>query len=149
MRRGLAIAVITVAGVPGLGAAATPRPAAVATAQPAEEPDPCADVAGRAEVSSCWAREAERAEAEMRVAYEALLRKLTGRAADALRKAQKAWVDAREAQLALHFAIANPEGRHNWDDSICDAIARRELTRQRTQVLKRLARPAADDACLL
>ena len=114
-----------------------------------DEPDPCAETVGRSEASACWSREAERAELELREAYDALLRKLPSRAGDALRKSQKAWLDARDAQLALLYAIANPDNRHSWEHTICSTIARRELTRARVLVLKRLAEPAREEECPL
>jgi uncharacterized protein YecT (DUF1311 family) len=114
-----------------------------------DEPDPCADAIGRSEASACWSRESERAELELREAYDALLKKLPSRAADALRKSQKAWLDARDAQLALLYAIANPDNRHSWEHTLCSTIARRELTRARVLVLKRLAEPAHDEECPL
>lgn len=123
--------------------------AAPARAQQTDEPDPCADVAGRVATSSCWTREAERADQEMRETYDALLLKLPRRAADTLKKAQKLWLDYREAQLALLFAIANPANVHSWDDSICSAIARRELALERTRALKRLGEKRPDEACPL
>lgn len=123
--------------------------AGTALAQQTEGPDPCDSVVGRADTGACWAREAENAEAGMREAYDALLKKLPPRAAAALTRAQKAWLEARDAHLALLHAAANPGNRHSWEDSICSAIARRELTLQRTRALKRLAEPAQDEACPL
>jgi uncharacterized protein YecT (DUF1311 family) len=114
-----------------------------------EEPDPCADTIGRSEASACWSREAERTELELREAYDALLKKLPARAGDALRKSQKAWLDARDAQLALLYTIANPDNRHSWQHTLCSTIARRELTRARVLVLRRLADPAHDEECPL
>ena len=120
-----------------------------ARAQERDEPDPCADVAGRMAAVACWAREAERADLEMREAYAALLVKLPPHAADALKKAQRLWLESRDAHLALLFAIANPSNTHRWEDSLCGAIARRELARERTQALKRLQQPSRDEACPL
>jgi uncharacterized protein YecT (DUF1311 family) len=141
MSAGLANAAVAVAVVLCLAGAAG--------AQQPDEPDPCADAIGKVDSGACWSREADRAEVEMRQLYDSLLQRLPGRAADALRKAQKAWLDARETQIVLLSAIANPTGRHRWEDSICAAIARRQITLQRTQVLRRLAQPAGDDACPL
>jgi uncharacterized protein YecT (DUF1311 family) len=135
----------TVASLLVLGFAAAAR----AQAPLPDEPDPCAETAGRSEASACWSREAERAELELREAYDALLKKLPSRAADALRRSQKAWLDARGAQLALLYAIANPDNRHSWEHTLCSTIARRELTRARILVLKRLADPARDEECPL
>jgi uncharacterized protein YecT (DUF1311 family) len=141
MRRLRAFAAATVAAVLCL--------ATTARAQQPDEVDPCADVAGRIDTSACWAREAERAESELHEALDALLAKLPSRAAEALRKDQKLWLESRDAHLALLFAIANPENRHRWEDAICAAIAKRELTRARTRVLKRLGEPGRDEACPL
>lgn len=142
MRRGV-LAVTVSFLVLGLAAAARAQAPAL------DEPDPCADTVGRSEASACWSREAERAELELREAYDALLKKLPARAGDALRKSQKAWLDARDAQLALLYAIANPDNRHSWEHTLCATIARRELTRARILALKRLADPARDEECPL
>ncbi len=132
-----------------VGLGTLPFWAAPARAQQPDEPDPCADAAGRLETSKCWTREAERADQEMREAYDTLLLKLPRRAADALKKAQKLWLDDREAHLLLLYAIANPANVHDWDDATCAAIARRELALQRTRVLKRLGEKRPDEACPL
>jgi uncharacterized protein YecT (DUF1311 family) len=123
--------------------------AAPARCQSSEEPDPCADAGGQIAATACWAREADRADVEMREAYNALLQKLTPRAAGALKKAQKLWLEARAAHLELLLAIANPSNEHRWQDSICLAIARRELARERTRELRRLLEPPPDQACPL
>jgi uncharacterized protein YecT (DUF1311 family) len=132
-----------------VGLGTLPFWAAPARAQQPDEPDPCADAPGRLETSKCWTREAERADQEMREAYDALLLKLPRRAAGALKKAQKLWLDDREAHLLLLYAIANPANVHDWDDATCAAIARRELALQRTRVLKRLGERRPDEACPL
>lgn len=123
--------------------------AGAAHAQQLDDPDPCADAVGQVESGACWAREAERVELELRGAVEALAAKLPSRAADALRKDQKLWQESRDAHLALLYAIGNPGNRHRWEDSICAAIAKRELALARIVVLKRLGQPLRDQACPL
>ena len=141
MRRAAGFATVAVVGLLSL--------AGTARAQQSEDLDPCGSAVGRADAGACWAREADGAEASMREVYDALLKKLPARAASALTKGQKLWLEARDAHLALLYAAANPKNRHSWEDSICSEIARRELTLQRTLALKRLAQPAQDEACPL
>jgi len=141
MRRPMALATIALA----LLGAATPA----ARAQQRDEPDPCAQAVGRIENSACWTREAEHADQEMRQVYDKLLLALPRPTAEALRKAQKAWQESRDAHLALLFLMANPSNVHRWEASICAAIARRELAVGRARALRRLAEPREDDACPL
>jgi uncharacterized protein YecT (DUF1311 family) len=143
MRAGLgtsALAVVLWIGWPG---------AARAGAQEVQDPDPCADIAGASEQNQCWTKEAERADVEMKETLDALLAKLPPPAAAELKKAQKAWLEFRDAHLALLYAAANPKRIHRTEDLVCSQIARRELSRRRTRDLKRLLTPAADEACPL
>ncbi len=116
-------------------------------AQSADEPDPCADAVGGSEQNQCWVRQAEHADAEMKQALDALVAKLPSGAAGELKKAQKAWLDFREAHLAMLYTATNPKRVHSTDASICNTIARWQLARQRTREMRRLLTPAADEAC--
>ena len=122
----------------GLGA----RPAGT---QVANEPDPCGDAASDGEQGACWNQEADKADLQMKEALDALLAKLPARGAAELKKAQKAWLEYREAHLTMLYTVDNPDGRRRVDGLTCAAIARRELALSRTRELKRLLKPPADD----
>lgn len=131
----LACAALLAAGTPAL-------------AQAADEPDPCASAVGNSDVAGCWAREVERADARMGAALVSALAKLEPHGAGGgLRRAQKAWLEFREAQLDLLQAVLNPGRVHRWADTICLAIARRQLTLERARALERLADPTGDGSC--
>ncbi|HVO09852.1 MAG TPA: lysozyme inhibitor LprI family protein [Vicinamibacteria bacterium] len=121
-----------------------------AGAQVGDEPDPCADAVGPIDQGACWTQEADTADTQMREALDALVAKLPAKGAAEARKAQKAWLEYREAHLAMLYAVENADGRHPIDRLTCAAIARRQLALARTRELQRLLRPAAaDEACRL
>jgi uncharacterized protein YecT (DUF1311 family) len=105
------------------------------------EPDPCASTVTHGELKMCWAREVDRAETEMKEAYAAVRAGLPRHRGEGLTKAQKLWVQFRDAQVrALYW-----ESRHDPDLFTCALIARRQLTRGRTAELKRMLHDAGDD----
>ncbi len=118
-------------------------------AQEPGSPDPCASTERLGELNSCWAREVERANGDMRLAYDALLGKLPRNAADRLKKAQKLWLEFRDAHVAMLTAASESGGSHGPEVVLCMLIAKRELTRRRTEALQQLLHPRKDDACLL
>ena len=120
-----------------------------ARAQAADDPDPCAFAVGRGEIAACWAREAARADARLRSAYAAALTRLPSRGMAGLKRAQKAWLEFRDAEVAALSALADPKGGYDWERSICAAIARRQLNLERARALERLAERTAGDACPL
>jgi uncharacterized protein YecT (DUF1311 family) len=120
-----------------------------ARAQAADEPDPCASAAGSSEIASCWTREAQRADERLRGAYAAALARLPPRSTEGLRRAQKAWLEFREAEVAALSSIPEAKAGYDWERSICAAIARRQLTLERARALERLAQRTLDDACPL
>jgi len=115
----------------------------------ADEPDPCAHGLRQSDVNVCWATEAERADTEMKEAYGALVAKLPHQAAESLRKAQKLWLEFREAHVATLYGAPNPFKVYGPAYPTCLSIARRQLTLARTKELKRLLQPDPDDLCPL
>ena len=115
-------------------------------AQGVEEPEPCANTVRLGDANKCWAREAERADSEMREAYLTAVEKLPHRAAENLKKAQKAWLEFREAHVATVFGDANPLGTYGPEYPMCVSIVRWHLAQDRTKELRRLLRPPDDDS---
>ena len=118
-------------------------------AQSEEEPDPCAHIYGQMALTSCWAREAERADEEMNHAYLALLQKLPERGARSLEKAQKLWLEFREAHLGTLYGVDDPKAVFGRDYFVCFSISKVSLTRARTRDLARLLEPDGEIVCPL
>ncbi len=105
------------------------------------EPDPCASTVTKGELRLCWAREVERADVEMRQAFDAAFAGFPRARRDDFKRAQKAWSLFRDAQLR-----ALDSGQlHEVEVFTCSLIARVQLTRKRTAELKRMLQEAADD----
>jgi uncharacterized protein YecT (DUF1311 family) len=109
------------------------------------EPDPCASTVTHGELKMCWAREVDRAETEMKKAYAAVCAGLPRRRAEDLTKAQKLWVQFRDAQVRALYG----ERLHDPDLFTCALIAQRQLTRGRTAELKRMLHGGDDLFCPL
>jgi uncharacterized protein YecT (DUF1311 family) len=118
-------------------------------AQGAEEPEPCSSTVRLGDANRCWAREAERADSEMTQTYLAAVDKLSRPVAEKLKKAQKLWLEFRNAEVAALFGEANPRGTYGPEYPMCVSIARWKLARARTRQLKRLLQPDEDSLCPL
>jgi len=118
---------------------------------PAEtvEIDPCAHVYGQADLNACWAREADRADAEMEGVYLALRQQLPRRAASSLEKAQRLWREFRDAHVATQFGVDDPRAVWGREYPMCVLIARYVMSRERTRELRRLQSPSPDTVCPL
>jgi uncharacterized protein YecT (DUF1311 family) len=121
---------------------------APAGAQPPEEPDPCGHAYGP-DLNKCWAREVERTEDEMNRVYRTLRMRLPDRAAEGLEKAQKLWLEFREAHLQAQYGADNPRQIWGSDYLICLSISRASLNRARTRELRRLLEPDGETLCPL
>lgn len=119
-----------------------------AQAQGVEEPEPCADTVRLGDAARCWAREAERADVEMKQVYLTAVEKLPHRAAENLKKAQKLWLDFREAHIATLLGDSTPLTA-GPDYPLCLSILRWRLARDRTAELKRLLQPDDESVCPL
>jgi len=118
-------------------------------AQGVDEPDPCAYTVQQGDANTCWAREAERADSEMRQAYLTAVEKLPHRAAESLKKAQKLWLEFRAAHVATLLGEPNPFATYGPVYPMCVSIARWQLARDRTRELKRLLQHDDESVCPL
>jgi uncharacterized protein YecT (DUF1311 family) len=118
------------------------------SAQPQVEPDPCTHAYGR-DLTDCWAREVERSDDEMNRVYRDLRKRLPNRASKGLEKAQKLWLEFREAHLATQYGVKSPTRTWGLDYPICLSISRVALNRARTQELRRLLEPDDETLCPL
>jgi uncharacterized protein YecT (DUF1311 family) len=117
-------------------------------AQGIEEPTPCTDTVRLGDTNRCWAQEAERADVEMRQVYLTALEKLSRRAAENLKKAQKLWLEFRDAHTATVLGDENALA-NGLEYSLCLSILRWRLARERTAELKRLLQPDDESMCPL
>lgn len=124
---------------------ASALPAAEGLALTEGEPDPCASTVTHGELKLCWAREVDYANEEMHHAVEALITRLPRDSAGAFRKAQRRWVEFRDAQVSVLFR----ERLHDAERFTCALIAQRQLTRARTRQLRELLRAMEGDLCPL
>jgi uncharacterized protein YecT (DUF1311 family) len=88
------------------------------------------------------------AEREMNVVYTSLLKKLQNnpKAQAHLRKAQRAWIAYRDAQIEADF----PSSSVTVCGSVCPmciALEFEQLTRERTKLLERMIKPEEGDVC--
>ena len=118
-------------------------------AQSLEDPDACAHVYGQGDLNSCWAREAERTEAEMNQVYLALRQKLPERAGEGLEEAQELWEKFREAHIRTLYGVDSPAVTWGREYPMCLAISRTILNRERTRQLRRILEENEDTICPL
>ncbi len=132
-----------------VGAVAVVWLAAGAARAQDDMPDPCANAARSLDSRTCWSREVEKADAELNNVFNALLAKVPSTTAARLKKAQKLWVQFRDAQLdALYGADGRTRG-HDPERYICFLIAKRQLVLARAGELDRMGQSHPDDACPL
>ena len=95
------------------------------------------------------AREAERADEEMSQLYLALRDRLPKRASQSLEKAQKLWLEFRDAHLQTVYGVESPTRTWGLDYPICLSMSRVTLTRARTRQLRKIAEPDEETLCPL
>jgi uncharacterized protein YecT (DUF1311 family) len=133
----------------GAGALACVFLASPPPAVPSEgEPDPCAHAFGP-DLNPCWAREAQHANDEMQEVVQALREKLPKRASKSLEKAQKHWLEFRDAHLQTLYGVESPTKTWGLDYPICLSMSRVALTRARTRELLRILEPDEEALCPL
>ncbi len=141
MAKGTGVVIAVAVGVAVLGRGPV-------RAQTVDEPEPCADTVRLGDTNKCWAQEAERADVEMRQVYLTAVEKLSRRAAENLKKAQKLWLEFRDAHTATLMGDENALA-NGPEYSLCLSILRWRLARERTAELKRLLHPDDESMCPL
>jgi uncharacterized protein YecT (DUF1311 family) len=106
-------------------------------------------VYGQTDLNSCWSREAERSETEMKQVYLTLLQRLPERAAEGLKEGQELWEKFREAHLKTLYGVERPTATWGREYPMCLSISRTLLNRERTQQLRRILKPDEETICPL
>ena len=119
----------------------------MAQAQKSKAPD-CLDTAQtQSEMNDCAGRIANRADRELNETYQSILKKYTSNAVfiDRLRKAQRAWVALRDAQMEMKF----PPGQGGGTvDPMCMSLYKAGLTNARNKELQEWLKGAEEgDVC--
>jgi uncharacterized protein YecT (DUF1311 family) len=135
-----------VAALRAAGLLLLPALGAPLAAEDASEVDPCVSAQTDSEARSCWAAEAARADREMRQALERLVGRLPREAAERLRKAQRLWLDFRDAHLT---ALVAGRDRRDPQRILCLLITKRQLARERTRQLEEMSQADAGSACTI
>ncbi len=100
-----------------------------------KSPD-CLDTAqSQGELNECAFGKASQADHELNQTYQAILQKYSDRAVfiDRLRKAQRAWLTFRDAQLEMMFPSGEGAGSV---EPMCYGLYKAELTQQRSKELR-------------
>lgn len=105
-------------------------------AQKPSTPPDCLDTAQtQGELNDCAGGKARQADQKLNQTYQAVLKKYADKAEfiDHLRKAQRAWLTFRDAQLEMKF----PPGEESGSvEPMCYALYKADLTEQRSNELK-------------
>jgi uncharacterized protein YecT (DUF1311 family) len=112
-------------------------------AAPAQGQEPACDPAGtQLEMNQCASDDLRKADDELNAVYRQVLASMKGQpvAQQRLRAAQRLWVQLRDADLAARFPLAEGQNPYVEYGSIYPleyAMAKAEITRQRTDYLRR------------
>ena len=105
-------------------------------AQKSSKPPDCLDSAQtQGELNDCAGGKATQADQKLNQTYQAVLKKYADKAVfiDRLRKAQRAWVTFRDAQLEMKFPPGEAAGSV---EPMCYSLYKAELTEQRSNELR-------------
>ena len=127
-------------------------PISVSTQEPAPQADPCfAKATTQAEATVCAGQAFDKADAELNLVYQQLLKK---HAADKnfikrLKLAQEAWLKFRDAHIESLYP-SQDEHQLRAEGTVypmCKAMELRKLTVERTRTLKNMLDPKEGDVC--
>lgn len=105
-------------------------------AQKSSNPPDCLDTAQtQGELNECASGKATQADRKLNQTYKAVLKKYADKGVfiDRLRKAQRAWVTLRDAQLEMKYPHGEEAGSV---EPMCYALYKAELTEQRSKELR-------------
>jgi uncharacterized protein YecT (DUF1311 family) len=115
--------------------------AASSTAASQDTYKDCTKTAGtQSELTQCAGEDAKRADAELNRVYQQLLLKARGdeHAIAKVRASQRAWLSFRDAQLSALFPREDKQAEYGSMYPMCYANFAAEMTRQRTEQLRRM-----------
>jgi uncharacterized protein YecT (DUF1311 family) len=103
----------------------------------------------QADLTECASEDYKRADNELNRIYQHLLAKAAGDpvAVEKIKAAQRAWVAFRDAQIAAIYPAENPQRKYGTVFPMCANLALSDLTKQRTEMLKRMITHVEGDVC--
>ena len=113
--------------------------------------DPCLNAAAQSELTACACDKYHEADGEMNVVYKKVIARHSGERLfiQNLRKAQRAWVAFRDAEIAAIWPVAEGDP-HPWGSvwPMCECTELQAITQERTRQLREwLATGVEGDVC--
>jgi len=111
--------------------------------------DPCSKALTQASLQSCFCDRAQKADAQLNDVYQQLLKKNASDAnfIDKLKISERAWVAFRDAQLEAIYSDPDPKAAYGSVFTMCECMAREELTMDRIKQLRRMLKSVEGDVC--
>lgn len=103
----------------------------------------------QADLNECASKDDADADNELNRTYNQLLRKASSdpAAVKKIEGAQRAWVAFRDAQIAALYPAEDKQKEYGTVFPMCVNLARADLTRERTKMLKQMLNPFEGDVC--
>ena len=110
---------------------------------------PCSKAMTQASLNACFCERAQKADAELNDVYQQLLKKNASDTnfIDKLKISQRAWVAFRDAQLEAIYPDPDPKAAYGSVFTMCECMAREELTMDRVKQLRRMLKSVEGDVC--
>jgi uncharacterized protein YecT (DUF1311 family) len=110
---------------------------------------PCSKAMTQASLNACVCERAQKADAQLNDVYQQLLKKNASDAnfIDKLKISERAWVAFRDAQLEAIYPDPDPKAAYGSVFTMCECMAREELTMDRIKQLRRILKSVEGDVC--
>jgi uncharacterized protein YecT (DUF1311 family) len=111
--------------------------------------DPCSKAMTQASLNSCFCERAQKADAQLNDVYQQLLKKNASdtKFIEKLKISERAWVAFRDAQLEAIYPDPDPRAAYGTVFTMCECMAREELTMDRVKQLRRMLKSVEGDVC--
>ena len=111
--------------------------------------DPCSKAMTQASLNSCFCERAQKADAQLNDVYQQLLKKNASDTnfIEKLKISERAWVAFRDAQLEAIYPDPDPRAAYGTVFTMCECMAREELTMDRVKQLRRMLKSVEGDVC--
>ncbi len=103
----------------------------------------------QADLTECAGNDNKSADDELNRTYQELLKKAAGDpvAVPKIRAEQRAWVAFRDAHIAALYPAEDKQQDYGTVYLMCVSLVLRDLTRERTKMLKEMLNPVEGDVC--
>ena len=110
---------------------------------------PCSKAMTQLALNACFCDRAQKADVQLNDIYQQLLKKNASDTnyIDKLRISERAWVAFRDAQLEALYPDPDPKAAYGSMFTMCECMAREELTMDRVKQLRRMLKSVEGDVC--